>query len=302
MCVLNLRLYCCFYNSVSGHQVRNRWLVAYTLIQNPSLVPLTATNLQTTTTDLKEEATSAHSGSHFPQTSYNQPSSSKPSLLECESSPPAMYQSSIGNGCRIKAEDFGDVTGHNTRIQSEATHSLVIISDSAESEPISESIEHHVVSEHNCELETAEVDSSRLPATNVELRVAKMKPEPSRSSVALEPLEPAQLEVKQLKAEIADIESDTKSETEIESIECEPGIKHAKADPKPNTEGESHPDFKSEPNVKSWIESEFEAGVERVKTDPELDSEAEIHPPDFESESGTVTSFEPKSHFSQTEA
>ncbi len=32
-------------SSVGGVQARNRWLVAYTLIRNPSLVKLTASNL-----------------------------------------------------------------------------------------------------------------------------------------------------------------------------------------------------------------------------------------------------------------
>ena len=30
----------------SGRNIRNRWLVAYTLIRNPSLIPLTASNLE----------------------------------------------------------------------------------------------------------------------------------------------------------------------------------------------------------------------------------------------------------------
>jgi hypothetical protein len=29
-----------------GRKIRNRWLVAYTLVRNPSLIPLTATNLE----------------------------------------------------------------------------------------------------------------------------------------------------------------------------------------------------------------------------------------------------------------
>lgn len=30
----------------SGRKIRNRWLVAYTLVRNPSLIPLTASNLE----------------------------------------------------------------------------------------------------------------------------------------------------------------------------------------------------------------------------------------------------------------
>ena len=31
-----------------GRRICNRWLVAYTLVRNPSLIPLTATNLEAT--------------------------------------------------------------------------------------------------------------------------------------------------------------------------------------------------------------------------------------------------------------
>ena len=30
----------------SGRKIRNRWLVAYTLVRNPSLIPLTASSLE----------------------------------------------------------------------------------------------------------------------------------------------------------------------------------------------------------------------------------------------------------------
>ena len=31
----------------SGRKIRNHWLVAYKLVRNPSLIPLTASNLET---------------------------------------------------------------------------------------------------------------------------------------------------------------------------------------------------------------------------------------------------------------
>ncbi len=42
ICVNNFTL------SVGGHRARNRWLVAYTLLKNPSLVKHTAANIQQT--------------------------------------------------------------------------------------------------------------------------------------------------------------------------------------------------------------------------------------------------------------
>lgn len=36
-----------------GCQIHNRWLVAYTLVRNPSLIPLTASNLKNAKTLMK---------------------------------------------------------------------------------------------------------------------------------------------------------------------------------------------------------------------------------------------------------
>ena len=48
----------------SGHKIRNRWLVAYTLVRNPSLIPMTASNLEAAaaTKKLYEVKTDVDSG------------------------------------------------------------------------------------------------------------------------------------------------------------------------------------------------------------------------------------------------
>lgn len=54
-------LTCPLYDSITDHQIKNRWLVAYTLIRNPSLIPLTATNWQQTQSAKSiDHASSAH--------------------------------------------------------------------------------------------------------------------------------------------------------------------------------------------------------------------------------------------------
>ena len=48
----------------SGHKIHNRWLVAYTLVRNPSLIPTTASNLEAAaaTKKLYEVKTDVDSG------------------------------------------------------------------------------------------------------------------------------------------------------------------------------------------------------------------------------------------------
>ena len=64
-----------------GRLAKNRWLVAYTLIQNPSLVPLTATNLhyqqiqpeKATCKNVDHDSSSINNGSNQHSTSSQSP-------------------------------------------------------------------------------------------------------------------------------------------------------------------------------------------------------------------------------------
>ena len=113
-----------------GRLAKNRWLVAYTLIQNPSLVALTATNLhcqqiqpeKATCKNVDHDSSSLNNGS-------NQHSTSSQSPLDPELSPKCISHVSV------HSSDIEDTVnnGRNACNDSEGTtqYPLVVIADSS---------------------------------------------------------------------------------------------------------------------------------------------------------------------------
>lgn len=107
-----------------GRQAKNRWLVAYTLVQNPSLVAFTATNLQKQTQP--EEAATFRNVDH--DSSSNQHLTS----LDSELFPKWISHVSVHSS---DVEDICDtVDGRNTCNDSESTTkyplAMVVTADS----------------------------------------------------------------------------------------------------------------------------------------------------------------------------
>ena len=140
--------------------------MAYTLVQNPSLVPLTATNLQI---KQSEKATSTKSvggrGNNSPQSGSNQHSTQEPSHFDSESSPVIVHQSRSNSD--MIAEDTNMVECQNDSQGTVQCPLVVTTDDNLRIDPASEATNYQIV-----EPESAEIAKSQSP---LNANLAKMK-------------------------------------------------------------------------------------------------------------------------------
>ena len=161
----------------TGQQVHNRWLLAYTLIRNPSLVPRKPADQLKEPKTFTPGPTSGSSGSHSSNSSHQSKDSNQ--ILDCES-PAAIivHHPDVGNRASNTSDSAVVEDASGISVTSDQQHALVAIVRDDEVLIISEPVSCLTIDrcKEECEQTTTEIESTQPPIIT-KTEQAEMEPE-----------------------------------------------------------------------------------------------------------------------------